>query len=343
MPLASGPSRFVAAIFLIFALVAAYLGFDWSWNSDWRGYYQIYVGAGAWLADRGRDPLFVFLVNRAAALFGREGYETFRHLAFAPFAVTAAWLAATAPRQLIRPSIIAIVICIIAILPVKSLVQIREGLGFLIVIFASRLIILGNGRSFIITTLLALASLVHIGLAVFLLIYLFINLFPKAITKRKHYIVALALFAFGAILGAFLISAPSTAVAITQEIGTGSDASIQNSYIKSIYWLAQGAAVFLLSSRLRSSASIMQGQSRLFILSIAVWILPLLYGLCLTLSLAGSSIAILASAAIRLLFTAMELSLVITLWRGGIGALTLGVCGFMILDRCRILLLALSV
>jgi hypothetical protein len=341
--LASGASRLGAATLLIFALVTAYLGLDWSWNGDWKGYYQIYVGAGAWLADRGRDPLFVFIINRAAALFGGEGYEIFRHIAFAPFVLAAAWLAATSPRQLIRPSIIPIVACIITVMSVKSLVQIREGLGFILVIIASRSIATKARNKVLIITLLALASMMHAGLAIFLFSYLFGISFPKIITINNSYILSGLLFILGMGFGALLILAPSAAAAITREIGTSSDTSIQNNYIKYIYWAMQGLSVFFLSIRLKSSTiGLKYDQSRVFILYIAIWLLPFLYGICFIMSASGAPVALLASAAIRLLFTTMELSLIIILWRGGMGGITLGVCAFMMIDRGRLLILSLA-
>src|ERR1700677_119523 len=95
---------------------------------DWTGYGAIYGAGGAWLFEQHRDPVFVWLLQRARDVFGDGGYETFRQALFAGFTGIAAWVALIAPhqRRLGASSSLAVVLLLVATFLLKGLAQIRE-------------------------------------------------------------------------------------------------------------------------------------------------------------------------------------------------------------------------
>jgi hypothetical protein len=71
----AGPGTALLGLGLVLALM---VWLQDELNPDWLGYAAIYQDAGAWLADQGRDPLFLLLMGTVSTLLGPDGYDTFR-------------------------------------------------------------------------------------------------------------------------------------------------------------------------------------------------------------------------------------------------------------------------
>jgi hypothetical protein len=126
------PIALWASALVVVAMAALYWHFSGPIFADWIGYSQLWDNDGGWLLREGRDPLFVSLLHQSRRLFGQNGYGEFRFALFAVFAAVGARLAYLMRAEWV--SVLFVVPIVISAFMLKSLVQIREGLAFLIVV-----------------------------------------------------------------------------------------------------------------------------------------------------------------------------------------------------------------
>jgi hypothetical protein len=98
----------------------------------------MYESGGAWLADQGRDPVFLTLLSLANRRFGANGYEQFRFVLSIYFLVFALLVALgrvveVEAGRLLRPQL---VLAIISFSLARFTIQIREGIAATLIVFA---------------------------------------------------------------------------------------------------------------------------------------------------------------------------------------------------------------
>ena len=111
-------------------------------NPDWYGYAAIYSDDGAWLADQGRDPLFVMLLGAMAAMTGPDEYMTFRIVVGLYFA-TFTYLLLKGRILPLGPKPHSNLLLFIGILPFiapRFTIQIREGIAVTVALFGMALV-----------------------------------------------------------------------------------------------------------------------------------------------------------------------------------------------------------
>lgn len=105
-------------------------------NPDWQGYALLYQDAGAWLAEQGRDPLFLLFIGLGSALLGPDGYLAFRVLVGLYFALFLFWLLRRpfGPPELPRQGAWLLLLGLLPFVAPRFTIQIREGLALTLVL-----------------------------------------------------------------------------------------------------------------------------------------------------------------------------------------------------------------
>lgn len=105
-------------------------------NPDWQGYALLYQDAGAWLAEQGRDPLFLLFIGVGSALLGPDGYLAFRALVGLYFALFLFWLLRRpfGPPELPRQGAWLLLLGLLPFVAPRFTIQIREGLALTLVL-----------------------------------------------------------------------------------------------------------------------------------------------------------------------------------------------------------------
>ena len=338
-------SGLVAALLVMFALWVLYWRFSGDAAPDWEGYGRLYDNEGGWLLKKGRDPGFVWLISQARAIFGHDNYAEFRFSLFCVFTVFAAWLAARMPEQdAVRPitSLVTALIVVLAFL-LKGLAQIREGIALLFIV-APAVTIFRDQRGGIFRSGVGIvvAAVIHAG-TVFLsgawLAAVGIWLLPNRIVSGvalQRILLALSVLV-GVILGLTVLRNINDVNFLLQDFGATRWASAQSGLWKYLYWIANGAFVIMVRHQLLASVKTAQKFAFAYATAIGTILLPAIYSICLVLVVTNFQFAAVASMAMRVLFTATELALIIIALRGRADLGTAALAIAMLADRARLL------
>jgi hypothetical protein len=337
-------SGLIASVLVILALVPIYIAVSGEDSPDWVGYRALYDGFGGWLLATGRDALFVKLLDFGYALFGFEGYGHFRLAIFLVILVVAAWTAFMAPKQtsLGAFSPIAIALAVATTFLLKGLVQIREGLAFVFILIPVAGMY-GRGQRGVVRSVVgaAVASAIHVAEAMFLALWapaLVASRMPRLIADwRTRWAVTVLGVAIGVTVAWALNHLGDTLLWELRDYSIDTSASPTTGLWKDAYWLFNGGAVFMLRRQVLAAVN----EARPFALAWATGLvcgaLPALYATCLVLATSGYAIPAVTSIAIRLLYTSMELGLLIIALRGRMNLITVALAGAMLADRLRLL------
>lgn len=125
---------------IIFVAIIRYF---WEGNNpDWIAYQRIYDGAGAWLADSGRDAAFILIteIYKWQPLLPTD-YHSFRIFVSLVFVIF--WFMVTSGRLICFPSAhtFAILLPVLSLILLRGTVQIREGISVVIFFLTLRIFI----------------------------------------------------------------------------------------------------------------------------------------------------------------------------------------------------------
>jgi hypothetical protein len=338
--------RFLAALLVIAIMAGLYWAQVGYWASDWLGYQNLYLGEGSWLSVQGRDPGFIWLLEAGYALFGPEGYETFRLVLFVLFTAFASWLAYSIPTQIrVGPfsMLLTVAVTLCAFL-LKGFIQIREGVAFMFVL-APAVVMYGQGRRGIPWSGLGgiVAPLIHAGAALLTAAwFLAMGLFwlgRRALASRLL-ISALTVSAIGvgALVALEIFRSVGAVEFLRRDIGIGETPWVQAAGWKYAYWALNGLIVMVLRHQILDATNDMDGFPRAYAVSVGAIILPLAYAVCAVLVFGNFNLLAVTSVMIRLLLTSLELAVIIICLRGRGDWLTAGIAAAMLADRARLII-----
>jgi hypothetical protein len=324
-------------------------------NPDWLGYETLYGEQGAWLADFGRDPLFIWFMGRAYDLFGRYGYEDFRVAILGCFLIIAALSVCVIPLQRhlsLVLNALAVSIGVGAMFLTKVTVQIREGMA-LSLIAASILLILRPPKrdlwrsSWPAYGLLVVAALIHAGTAIYWalysLTYLILCVRRGSVMRSDFRSAGLFFLAVvcAVLTGRYIASSTNSALDALTQFGMADDpAQTEGWWLKYVYWAAYGGVVLTLRRDLVRAERTMSTRSASAWASTVSFILLFLYVLAICLiamEQPGSVVSVVA----RMLSTGAGIALWILLLRGWATSSTLIAALFLVVDQVRTIVAAL--
>lgn len=128
--------------FVASAVLASAIFYYWNdRNPDWEGYRMIYENAGAWLADSGRDPTFLLLIE----MFRSQGivpssYEPFRVTIAAVFIYFTFRFMSGKVIEFPSSHSIFVFLPFLSLVLIRSTIQIREGLAIVLLLLALGLV-----------------------------------------------------------------------------------------------------------------------------------------------------------------------------------------------------------
>lgn len=358
---AAGPGAALFGVGLVLALMA---GLRDELNPDWLGYAAIYQEAGAWLADQGRDPLFLLLMGTMSSLLGPDGYERFRIVVGLYFAAFTYWLlrgrhVAAGGRRQGWP------LLLLGLLPLvapRFTIQIREGLALTLVFVG--LVLLARPASaadaaasnasgerpprtaaWPALLLFAAAAALHSGTAVLLLALLAAlavrHVCGGAIRLELWLLLSLGMVAVtgSALLSTLGLATPAGRALVDELYGLLADEDATVSAAKWVYWGAYGLGVLTLAGRVRGlyQGGQLPAGLRTVLGLVALVMLPAIYVTALLLLAAGMP-AIVVSAAARMMNMLLSVSLLVLALRGALN-LRLGLfCVLVLVDQARVIL-----
>ncbi len=350
------------------ALVLALMwGLREEFNPDWWGYAAIYQDAGAWLADQGRDPLFLLLVGVLSALLGPDSYDAFRlviGLYFAAFT----YLLLRGRVLHFGPHLHPWPLLLLGLLPLVALrftVQIREGLALTLVLFGMAVLSQGQAagaagsapgaaafasakaawpNTLPALLLFAAGMALHSGVAILFLAWLLGGLLSRLCGQSAKLelwlLLALSLsaLALSAGLAIFGLTTRTGSDIVSNVYGSLADDDATLSWLKWLYWAAYGWGVAVMAGQVRRlySSGKLPLRLRPMLGLIALVLLPAIYVAALLL-LAGGMPAIVVSGAARIMNILLSVTLLLLALRGALGW-RLGLFALLVLvDQARIM------
>ena len=300
---------FLAALIVLIGLIAGQWLYSSSDLPDWQGYQALYEGSADWLGPNG----FMALLSGVRWVFGPEGYGMFRLALFCVFAGVSAWLAYQMPLQsrLGWTSVLMTGGAVLAALGPKSVVQVREGLAF-VVFLAGPVGVLA-------------APAIHAGLAP-LSVACVASWLPW---KLPAWLLTIASTAVGLVMAFFAITNVYEVKAYAASIGIDVSAQVQGGWLKIVYWGGLGFAAWVLRGQL------IDGDR--FDGILGGGLLPGAYAFCASLVLAEFATPAVTSMGVRVLITGMDLALLRVFLRGRADWATATVTVGMLLDELRLL------
>ena len=300
---------FFAALIALVGLLAGQWLYSSSDAADWHGYQALYEGSADWLGPNG----FMALLAGARWVFGPEGYGMFRVALFGVFAGFAAWLAYRMPLQprLGWASVLMTGGAVLAALGPKSVVQVREGLAFVV---------------FMVGPLGVLAApAIHAGLAPLSVVWVA----AWAPWKVPSWLLTAGSVAVGVAMALLSITHGDEVRAFAASIGVDVSAQVQGGWLKALYWGTLGFAAWVLRVQL------IDGDR--FDGVLGGVLLPGAYAFCATMVVAEFATPAVTSMGVRVLITAMDLALLRVCLRGRANWATAAVTVGMLLDELRLL------
>jgi hypothetical protein len=263
---------FLAALLVLSGLAMAEWLYSGSDAPDWQGYKALYEGSADWLTPNSVAPLFIAFLDGARGIFGEQEYGLFRLALFAIFATFAAWLAYIMPiqRRLGGASALMTGGAVLTALLLKSVVQVREGLAFIVVLVGVLALLrrghFGGARS---GAAVLIAPFIHSGigpLSGVWLVALSLSRAPWKVLERRwlHRALAATSAIIGLALGLLVVGNGETIAVYAASAGIDISAAEQGGFFKLLYWAAVGVAVLILARQ-----SIWRQQASLFLLSYA--------------------------------------------------------------------------
>ena len=310
---------------------------------DWNNYRAIYDLDGGYLAQQGRDPLFVWLNGQAFHIFRGDGYEIFRLVLFAVFASVA--VVAAFCGVLNGSGVATSVIIVLDAFLLKSLVQTREGVAFVVALVPLMFLICGRkGNVLMAATGAAIAILIHLGTFIFLITWVLalgLWIVPGRVLRSRSFSGCVTLISTlaGIITGFLIRYNAQTFEGVLGDIGVTASQPVTINFLKFVYWILVGVAVAVIRLQLVSDnrphkLEYTYGQT------LAAGMLPFAYAVCTEIIFTKVEYAAVAAIAIRILLGVIELSLLIVLLRGRANALT-GLVGIgLFVDQVRLLLIS---
>ena len=332
--------RVYAAVFVVVTLALLYWQFHGPNLADWGGYGALYDRDGGWLASQGRDPLFVQLIHVSRTIFGGNGYDTFRAALFAVFLISAARAAyAMVPGK--TWSIFLAVVVVAAFL-IKSLVQVREGLAFLLVLWPLVQTYRWGKSNLVLAGAFALvAPFIHSGAALFSGLWAMaagLCLVPRILmSTRLPWFFMFVGVALGVAAARVLAGSASALEFSLRDLGIDANTEAVGGIAKYIYWIFMGVSVIIIGRQLVSAGKGSGRFGQALAISLGSLILPLIYTICLVLVFRQFFLPAVTSMADRLLFSSMHLALLIIGLRGKVNSWSIGIAAFLIFDQIRLL------
>jgi hypothetical protein len=309
---------------------------------DWDGYRAMYDRGGGYLVTQGRDPIFGWIIDRSFDVFGGGAYDIFRFALFTFFAFLAG---AVAFFGVLEGSLIfASVVVSIDAFALKSLVQIREGIAFVAVTLPTALLST-RGSARVIGSAIGsvIAVFIHVGTFVFLLVWvvaLGLRLLPVGPSNFRllpGWLTSAAVLG-GVTIGLFISQNAQLLERALRQFGVAADGPVTVSAWKYLYWAAMGVVVVVIRMQVASAHRDSKDFRSLYALTLGTGLVPLLYTTCVFTIMTQFKMAAVAAMQIRLLLTALELSLLVIVMRGRANALTGFVAATTLADQMRLIL-----
>ena len=326
-------------------------------NPDWYSYAALYSGDGSWLADQGRDWLFVLLLRAASAIGGPDNYIYFRICIGAYFAAFTYLLVEgrlfgleRAPR-----SNSLLLIGILPFIAPRFTIQIREGLAVTLALIGMALLArcrVGTQRSRLnpLYSGAALALFIasyatHSGVLILLVAMLgsWVHLQKVSSSLAQEVrllssISALTVPAFG--FAAWVL--PETREgrqAIDDVYGWMVDGSATVTFAKWLYWLAYGLGIAVVVRRLVKLylADRLPTRLRAPLGLLAIVVLPAIYVAAVVL-LASGAPSIVIAAASRLMNMVLSVLFVMFSTLGAMNRRLAALAVFLLIDQARIII-----
>lgn len=332
---------FWTLLFLAFTL-GNLLHFIGEANPDWYSYQTLFEEQGAWLAERGRDPTFLGLME-FFALIG--SYEAFRLWVGLYFLIFTFWILNRWARHVPELSVFATFLSLAPLLMPKFTVQIREGLAQTVVLAALTLLFEQHRRGpraglpLMPLLLLAVASTIHAATAVLVaavLIPLAALRLGGAAGARLVLPIAVAMTLLAAAAGLYVIGVGDLLRdAASRLLGELQQEEARIDSAKAAYWSAKVIALGYLAVRVRR-CDLGQTAFGLFTRYATYALAPTFLLLAVYLIFTGYP-AFIASAAIRayhtVFYVVFALHCLVSRPRAG----TAAVAGLLLLDEYRVM------
>jgi hypothetical protein len=302
-------ARVLAALIVVAGLCAAQALYSASDGADWQGYQALYEGSADWLGP----GVFTAFLSGARQVFGDDGYGAFRlalFIAFAGFAGLLAWRLPTQAR-LGAASVLMNAGAVLAAMGLKSVVQIREGLAFAV-------LLTGPPGALI-------APLIHAGTAPLSALWLV----AWSPWRVPGWLLAAVSAGAGLALAVLAAAHADEVATFAASLGVDTSAQARGGWLKLGYWAAFGCAVWVLRSRLRDGDRFGE--------ALGSGLLPGAWAFCAALVALGFKTPGVTSLGVRVLITAMDLALLRICWRGRADGATAAVMIGMIGDELRLL------
>jgi hypothetical protein len=249
----------IAVILLFVALNIIYFTDDL--NPDWKSYLRLFEEDGAWLADRGRDPGFVFLIDILKSV---GNYEQARILFGTYFLIFTAWFLCRWKQHLGNNTVLWSFAGLLPLLIPKYTVQIREGLAQTLVLLAFTLLYERERRLKLMRAtwpaflLLGLAGTIHGSTLLFFLatlipfsVHYVFRFLSNQITLR----ISATLSAIGIAIASFTVNWDEIALdAASAFLGDLSNLEAETNSFKVIYWGGKCLLVFYLMGQVNKIA-----------------------------------------------------------------------------------------
>jgi hypothetical protein len=310
---------------------------------DWVGYRVMYDTGGDYLVKQGRDPLFVGMISGAAAIFGYEGYETFRDVTFSIFTLVAARWA-----YLARGLTPVTALTISAALIIKSVVQLREGIAFLILAWPLMGLYVHRPATFTVRPRSAFAALVgavvgaliHVGTAIYLGIWFgaaFLAFIPRKFLEWRYTPRALLLLGIGSgfALGSTIIIFPEPFKSVLIELAGAAYATPQLFALKVVYWLTLGILTFATGGQVLNAAKGCSPFGYAYAVVLGRFVLPLIFCASVVLVLTSFATVEITEWGNRLLVSLLQLSIILITIRGRANYLTLAISIILLANEAR--------
>lgn len=311
-------------------------------NPDWFGYQLIYEDGGSWLAEQGRDPLFLLLISASHTVFGADGYVAARTALGAYFIAFSYFLCVGRVLPLGRPgpTLVSLMIALLMFTATRFTIQIREGLAMTLVLLALRPVLLRDIMPARTWLLMGCAVLIHAG-TLLLLATLLLTRWGSArplSAVRVHALLKqfspFAAVAGGLLAGLVLVSGGTDAIVDT--LYDTSSASNTTLFTKFVYWLAVGAANVLIAREASQAfaSRYSTGRAEVFAGLLALIVLPAIYSMIIVQLLAGGP-SVLISGTARALQMVLALLVLLTALRRSLSMPVKLVVVLLIADQGR--------
>lgn len=313
-------------------------------NPDWVGYARLFESDGAWLAEQGRDPLFLMLMRGASAVFGADGYEEFRVALGWAFIAIAGWLGLGAGWPsvgAVRAGGLGLALAVVNFGWTRFTVQVREGLAMVLVILG--IYWACRARSRLLTTLaLAGAALIHAGTVLLLLGWLLALLTKcRPDLRTTKLAILLSSLALGFIAGLIAFTLFDAGAVAAGAFDRDEEALAEGGW-KFLYW-----SLLAVCCGVAARAATRAYPPHLGPISKTInywgWVLmPAVFGLLMAEFATNQALVIVATTS-RALAMFNALLLLLAALRSRLDRVAIGVLIFLIIDQSRVIFQALSV